>query len=566
MENLQSILADLERRVRELEARTSGGGISIGESIPATPPSSPPSLPEHAARPLPAAVPPPSGRSENKSSGPPAAGTVFGILGVTFLVLAAMFFLKLTVESGWLTPQRQVFLASLFGLACLGLPHFIRRLADNYGALLSGSAVTVLHLCWFGAYKVHHLIDSGTALCVATAVGTLSILSNARMANAVFVLSAVAGTYLAVPLLGFRMDDLRALSGFLLIWNLSYSILSFLLKRRDVLLISSYFAIFTIGMLSLECNGSPERAWQCLGIQAVQFVVFAAATLAFSVFHRSSLLAREAAPMGLLLLAYYGNLYFLLDIITPAGAPWIAAAFSVLVLGLYRVVKVVLKREIPSAPALFTFAALTLAHSVFLGITPDAAKPLVALGLAGLLLATNAQGMASACWKWPRQVCVAVIAYGALLTFMLDASVETLVGYNCLYGVAALAVFAFGFFPQASGAALVLGFAHLEMLCALYRLSLKIPSGGSLFVSCAWGLYALVILLWARFKKDRSAGRSAVLILMAVAMKAAFYDIAATGGMIQILSLLSAGTMLYACGWIYKRMNKWEVIPPAKAL
>ncbi len=561
MENLQAILADLERRVRDLEARTQGGPSSNREGTPGTHADLPPPLPQQAPRSQAVSAPNPSGSPKKNSVTPPEAGTVFGILGVSFLVVAAVFFLKLTIESGWLTPKRQVLLASLFGFACLGLPHFIRRLGDNYGALLSGSGVTILHLCWFGAYKVHHLIDSRAGLLLATAVGTLSILSNVRIANAVFVLAAVAGTYLAVPLLGFRTDDLGALSGFLLIWNLSYSLLSFLLKRRDVLLVSSYFAIFTIGILSLECVGSPQRAWQCLGIQGMQFLIFAAATLAFSIVHRSPLLAREAAPLGLLLLAYYGNLYVLLDILTPTGAPWIAAAFSVSVLGLYRMVRVILKREVPSAPAVLLFAVITLAHSVFFGITPDATKPLVALGLAGALLLANRQGAASANWKWPRLVCLAVIGYGALLTFLLDASVETLLAYNFLYGAGALVVLAFGLIPQATGAALVLGFAHLEMLCALYRISLKVPTGGSLFVSCAWGLYALSILLWARSKKDRSLGRSAVLILMAVSIKAAFYDITATDGIVQILSLLSAGAMLYACGWIYKRMSRWEAIP-----
>jgi uncharacterized membrane protein len=562
MENIQAILADLERRVRELEARTAEGLPPARENTLRAHEVSPPPLPAHPSGPQAEPAGDPSGGPKKTSGAKPEAGTVFGILGVSFLVLAAVFFLKLTIESGWLTPGRQVLLASFFGVACLGLPHFIRQLADNYGALLSGSGVAILHLCWFGAYRVHHLMDSRTGLLLATAVGTLSVLTNLRFANAVFVGTAVAGTYLAVPLLGFRTDDLRAVSGFLLIWNLSYSLLSFLLKRRDVLLISSYFAIFTIGILSLECAENAEKAWQCLGIQGVQFLVFAAATLAFSVFHKSPLLAAEAAPAGLLLLAYYGNLYFLLDILTPAGAPWIAAAFSLSVLGLYQMVKSVLKREIPSAPVVLTFSALTLAHSVFFGMTPDAAKPLLALGIAGGLLLAKWRGTDSVHWKWPRRVCLALIAYAALLTFMLDAGVETLLAYNCLYGAGALAVLALGWIPQASGASLVLGFAHLEMLCALYRISLQVPSGGSLFVSCAWGLYALSILLWARSKKDRGLGRSAVLILVAVSLKAAFYDLAATSGMVRILSLLSAGTMLYACGWIYTRMNKWDASPP----
>lgn len=572
MQDLRNILADLERRVSDLEAKSAGQAFPRNENSSAAHLAAPPPLPRDVAqrkttdaadetlRPITNTFPPVQQRFAGTQMEKPEAGTVFGILGISFLVLAAVFFLKLTIESGWLTPKRQVLLASFFGLACLGIPHSVRRLADHYGALLSGTGVTILHCCWFGAYKVHQLIDSSTGLLLATAVGTLSVLSNSRMANPVFILSAVAGTYLAVPLLGFRADDIKTLSGFILIWNISFSLLSYLVRRRDVLLVSSYFAVFTVGALSLDCVGNVERAWQCLGLQALQFLVFATATLAFSIILRAPLLAKEAIALGALLLAYYGNLYYLLDILAPVGAPWIAAAFSAAVLALYQMAKKMLQREIPSAPVIITFVALSLAHSVFLQITPDAMKPLLALGVAGGLLLHHRIGADLSNGKWARLVALGVVAYGGLMTFLMEAAPGTLIAYNSLYGVSTLVVLGFGLIPTASGAAVVLGFAHLEMLCALYRLSLKLPEGGSLFVSFAWGMYALSILLWARARRDRSIGQSAVMILMAVCIKAAFYDITATSGMFQILSLLSAGIMLYACGWIYNRMKKWTPI------
>lgn len=559
MENLQNILADLQRRVGDLEARLAAQTSESMRADLGRAASVPPMLPDNSKmRVKESAV------IQNKASDEAAnragGGAFFGIVGICFLVLAAAFFLKLTVESGWLTPTRQVVLVSFFAVACLGLPHLVQRLADNYGALLSGSGVTMLHLCWLGAYKVHDLIDSRTGLFLATAVGTLSILSNARMANAVFVLVAVAGTYLAVPTLGFSASDLASLSGFLLIWNLSYSILSFLLKRRDVLLVSSYFAIFSAGALSLDFAKSEEMAWQCLGLQAVQFVIFVVATISFTLFHWAPLLAKEASALCLLLLVYYGNLYYLLDIINPNAAPWISAGFSLLVLSIYRAAKGVLKREIPSGPAVMTFAALSLAHSVFLEIIPDTTKPLFALLLAGAMVLANRFGGGSTTLRFAQFVGLGVIAFGALLTFHLDVSLNKQIAYNGAYGLTALLILAFGLVQQSSGASMILGFAHLEMLCALYRLSLKFTSGGSLFVSISWGFYALVILLWAHSRKDRSIGKSAVLILSAVSLKAAFYDMTQTGSLIRILSLLAAGLLLYACGWIYNRMKKWDVL------
>jgi len=206
------------------------------------------------------------------------------------------------------------------------------------------------------------------------------------------------------------------------------------------------------------------------------------------------------------------------------------------------------------------FTAISLAHSVFLEIIPDSTKPLFALLLAVAMVFSNRFGIGSPTWRFAQFVGFGVIAFGALLTFLLEVSLNKQIAYNGAYGVIALLILAFGFVQQTSGASMLLGFAHLEMLCALYRLSLKFTSGGALFVSVSWGVYAWVILLWAHSRKDRSIGQSAVLILSAVSLKAALYDMTQTGSLIRILSLLAAGLLLYACGWIYNRMKKWDVL------
>jgi len=81
---------------------------------------------------------------------------------------------------------------------------------------------------------------------------------------------------------------------------------------------------------------------------------------------------------------------------------------------------------------------------------------------------------------------------------------------------------------------------------------------GSLFVFPHLGLYALAVLAWAYHGRDRMVGQSAVLILAAVSLKAAFYDLLNTGNLARVLSLLAAGILLYACGWIFRQMQAWK--------
>jgi len=142
----------------------------------------------------------------------------------------------------------------------------VKNLEDSFGALLSGAGAAILHITWFGAYELHHLIDAHAALVMASGVGALSLLLNARIGNAVFVVIAVAGTYLAAPLIGNKTGDFSGTLGLFLIWNLSYSALSVALKRRDVLLTAAYFAVLTVGQFSIG-HATPDLTTSFLILQ-----------------------------------------------------------------------------------------------------------------------------------------------------------------------------------------------------------------------------------------------------------------------------------------------------------
>ena len=66
--------------------------------------------------------------------------------------------------------------------------------------------------------------------------------------------------------------------------------------------------------------------------------------MAFAFKHKDALSGEESWALCVLLLAFYGDLYFLLSIVEPDYAPWISAGFSVVVLGLYQITSQVLRR------------------------------------------------------------------------------------------------------------------------------------------------------------------------------------------------------------------------------
>ncbi len=547
MATLEEVLHDLDARVQNIEKR-----LAIRPSAPSN---------------TPAATPQAAQTTTERTALPTSVSSYsfLGVIGITFVLLAAVFFVKLSIDSGWLTPARQVSLAALFGLACLLSPHFIEKLATDYGALLSGAGVVILHLTWFGGFQVHQLYSAQVALLLASLVGILSISVNYSLGNRVFVLVAIAGTYLAVPLIGFKHMDRETIASFLLIWNLSFSALGYFLNRRDMLFVAAYFAIFLVGIMSLaDGHLTKEMALEYLWLQLTQFAIFSLSTLSYSIFHRKEVSQEESWLFFPVLMLLYGHFRFLLESISPEIGPYIGLGFALLVLAIYSLAKIQLRKELPSAAAIYSFVCLASFHSVYLELTPDTYKPLLSLGIACLFIFGIFQKIGDA-WRVPSLVLAAAFGYGAILTLSDDLSFPINFVYNLSFGIAALATVAFWFKseknPAKLGYTVILGFAHLQVLQAIYRLSLKVESG-ALFVSSCWGAYALAILLWAVKKKDRSLGNSAILILIAVGLKASFYDLWHTGSLIRVLSLLISGLLLYGCGWIYQRMQGWPKSNP----
>src|SRR5262245_39763877 len=50
------------------------------------------------------------------------SSSMLAFIGIAFVILAGVFFIKLTIDSGWLTPVRQVLLAAATGLVFFFTP------------------------------------------------------------------------------------------------------------------------------------------------------------------------------------------------------------------------------------------------------------------------------------------------------------------------------------------------------------------------------------------------------------------------------------------------------------
>jgi uncharacterized membrane protein len=501
------------------------------------------------------------------------SSSLLAFIGIAFVILAGVFFIRLTIESGWLTPIRQILLASATGVGFLTLPHLAPRAEKAYGALLAGAGTAILHLTWLGAYGIHHLLDTNTALLCATIVGIGSVLTNFDKGSRGFLLVAMAGTYLAAPIVGYFGINLAILAIFLVIWNISFSAAGFYHERRDIIFIASYYAIFSVLILSeksFQVGDRSEFLSELLILQITQFFIFATSMTTFSILFKKPLDADESFALLPLLLMFYFSSSHLLEKIQPSFGPYFGIAFGACILLIYFIARAFLVKndevELTSGRSLTTLAVIAFVHSIYFQLLDTNHQALVSLVLGAVLAATwPSLTTKKKEFLWPVYILFGTFLYGALLSVFND-KYEFAPFINLAFG--GLALFAIRSHtnrdrdkdetPVANSLSLILVFAHLEMMLGLYRVSLLNSELGAIFVSISWGLYALLILGLGYWKKDSTIGKSALTILLAVSLKALFYDLGMTGNLTRVICLFAEGLILYGCGWVFKKMKSWN--------
>lgn len=564
MAQLEDVLKDFEKRLSSIEnqIRNSAASIADMQTIPVKASIAVKlTVPNAIVNSTPTSEP----AKPNKATGQALdSSSVLGLIGIIFVVLAGVFFIKISIDSGWLTPIRQILIAAGTGLTFFFIPQLFSKAAKEYGSLLAGAGVTILHLTWIGAYSYHQILGAVPALVCASLIGVFAVMANFDKGNKLFLLVAMAGTYLAAPIVGYNMQQLSVLTVFLVIWNISFSAAAFMNKRRDILFIASYYAVFTVLLLSEKALGA-EQQLTLLYLQIIQFLIFSAALLSYSIFHKNPMSDEESTAIFPVLVLFYFSAQHLVKGINPEMAPWLGAITGAVVLGIYFLARTFITSELKSAGMLATFATMAFVHSLYFQLLDEVWQPLAAIfiGLC-LMVVWNKSEKARTLFYWPAMIFLATFFYGAILTVVSTNASQFMFIYNWSYGTIAL-VTAISFAKTENAnsritryAPLLLGFGHLEVMLGLYRFSQQISWSGTLFLTLTWSLYAALILGIAFWRRDKILGNSALTILLAVSLKAFFYDVSNTSSIIRVVCLLAEGLLLYCCGWIFKKMQSWS--------
>jgi uncharacterized membrane protein len=501
-------------------------------------------------------VAPKSRRAEtHKAASNLDATRLLGWSGATALVLAALYLIRLGIDSGWLTPLRQLGIAAFGGGALIVGGLLLRRLDRQYAAFLPAAGVVVLFATVYGAHLYYGLIGGEAAAFGVIAVALLALWLGVLFASELYALFAVLGSYTAPMFLPELRGDIGGLVIYFTVWSLAFSFYAITQQRRSVYVLAMYLALIVFSWL-FELHLRAQ--WQgALLFQTLQFVIFLGAAALFSLRNCQPMSQSEAWLHFPALLLFYALQYDLLDRHLPELAPWIALGTAAALLAVYLFMRSRLGAGNPAVRSLVSaYIALVLLHSVYMNLLPDGFGPwfglVLILALRLLLnLRANGDGVLAA---WPFLLAGAAILLVNVGRILLNADM----GAVPASGLLLVLYPALGYFSYLNlrrdadterWAPALLILAHLAAMTAAAHL-IHTPA----LVSVAWLLVASVALA-AGFKLgDRQLGQSSLLLFLLAGLKIMLFDLADTAPLLRVGVLLVLGVSLYAGGWVYRKL------------
>jgi uncharacterized membrane protein len=533
--------AEIEKRLGSVEAR-----LARIESQLARPLAS---APGQAARPAAPKAAPPKPESGDR---PSLVTSFLGWGGAAALVLAAAYLIRLAVESGWLTPVRQVALAAISGLAMIVAGFVLRNVNRQYAGLLPAGGVVVLFLCIYGAHLFYGFIDAAPATVAVAVVCLLSLALCRVFESDLYALFAVAGSYSA-PLLISGVPTITDLVIYFSAWGVVFSVFSIWHGRRLIYLLALYLALIIFDFIFR--NKAPDEWAAALTFQAVQFAIFGTATALFSIRNRSPLDSVSAWGHLPPLLIFYFLQYALLKRHMPELAPWIAVGSGVIIAGLYGTARAVLQRQLPGGEfLLWAYVALVLFHAGYIESVPHQWAPWVAFAVMPVTAVVALRYGSGTQASWPIWVAVSVIFAANYLRIVFDADLRSVPARSWLAIAYALQLYLGYTFlrnrePVKGIATLVLYAGHVSAMAAALHLLKE-----GIVESTAWGMIALACLGLSLWQRDRVLAQSSLLVFGAAAAKVLLYDLGGASPLTRIISLVVLGVTFYLGGLLYQRL------------
>lgn len=527
----QSKFSELEQLILKLDARLSRIEGQLGQKpAPAHPVKTPPPLP----------------KVDTPKKGP---SNLLGIVGVACLVLAMILLIKFSIDSGWLTPMRQLILATLFGSSLIAAPFVLKMSDREYLSLLPAGGVVILHLTVYGGIFYHEILHPFMGITLIWGIGLLSLWLLTRFRHDAYGILAIAGTYIGSALLKVSFPSLLPVALNILIWDLIFTAFAIRLSNRSLISIAAYFSLGVVALFQIDQGGAQkELASSFALIQFLQILIYSLGTAAYSVINQKPMREKEAWQLFPVYLFFYGLEFQLLNSINPHLATAFSIVFSLILLGLYFFARKNAKTEgLASTDALTTLVGIMLLHSIYVVNFNDLGRiifglfPLAVIGIYGKRLKSlNLGGLLLLSYF--------ILGFSTILLVSNPSHVSAawIIPLGIIYGGSIL----FGY--NSSKESAILTAAHGLILLSVYRFGDVI---GNVWVAPLSVIYAYAILVAGLKTNDRMLGKSAFPVIFFALGHFLFFNFDGLSQGERIITLVVMGGVIYAGGYVYRKIR-----------
>lgn len=480
-------------------------------------------------------------------SGPRVSSNLLGIVGIACLILAMILLIKFSIDSGWLTPMRQLLLATLFGASLIGAPIVFHKLSDKqYLSLLPAGGVVILHLTVYGGIFFHQLLNPILGILAVWGIGFLSIWLLNKFRHDVYGILAICGTYLGSTLVKLSFPSLIPIALNILAWDIIFTLLAIRLKNRLFICITAYFALGVValyhGVDSASLNDGPMAL-----IQFAQVLIFSLGTASYSIQNKAMMTEKESWQLFPVFLFFYGLEFTLLDALDPLYATIFSIGFSLLLLGVYFFTRGRTgENKFQSTHAVFTLVSLMLIHSIYVVNLNDSGKmifglvPMALLGLYGKRLKDE---------RLIGLLGISLLVLG-FSTFLVLANPSNLapagiIALGIVYGASVL----YGY--KTSKEFPILFVSHGLIVLSICRLGNVI---GEIWIAPILVAYAYAALVWGLKWQDKNMGKSAFPVIFFAIGHFLFFNFDGLSQGQRIVTLIVMGVIIYAGGYVYRKI------------
>jgi uncharacterized membrane protein len=236
--------------------------------------------------PRPAQPPPPPPRSPSFDWENVIGVKLFSWVAGIALVIAAVLFLRYSIERGWLAAPIRMAIGLATGVALLLLCEL--RLAQRYRVTanaMDGAAIAVLFATFFAGHAIWHLVPALATFALMALVTAVAVLLSIRRDSAFIALLGLAGGFATPALLSSGLDRPVGLFGYLLLLNAG---LGWVARRRG-------WSVLTA--LSILLTAVYQWVWVSSRLTPGQIPLAVAIFLVFPVLAYATLLLRRR-PAG----------------------------------------------------------------------------------------------------------------------------------------------------------------------------------------------------------------------------------------------------------------------------